>query len=143
MIIDTSYGIIPYYQDEHAQAHFLLIYQKEGFRGFPKGHLEAGETPQQAALRELYEETGLQNCQLIAPEQDFSFEYTFINRKGQTVLKTAHYQIGKLEPSQHNQVAIDQHEVINFQRCTQDEALQLLTHKNSKDCLLAAVPFIQ
>jgi 8-oxo-dGTP pyrophosphatase MutT (NUDIX family) len=31
---------------------------------FPKGHLEPGETPEQAALREVEEETGLQ-CRLV------------------------------------------------------------------------------
>lgn len=31
----------------------------------PKGHVEKGETLEQAALREIYEETGLDNVQLI------------------------------------------------------------------------------
>ena len=31
----------------------------------PKGHVEAGESIEQAALREIYEETGLGNVQLI------------------------------------------------------------------------------
>src|SRR5579872_3816505 len=31
----------------------------------PKGHVEKGETIEQAALREIYEETGLDNVQLI------------------------------------------------------------------------------
>ncbi|HEY6542337.1 MAG TPA: NUDIX domain-containing protein [Ktedonobacteraceae bacterium] len=31
----------------------------------PKGHVEAGETIEQAALREIYEETGLNDVQLI------------------------------------------------------------------------------
>lgn len=29
------------------------------FWSFPKGHLEDGETPGQAAVREIYEETGI------------------------------------------------------------------------------------
>lgn len=31
----------------------------------PKGHVEPGETLQQAALREIYEETGLTRVQLL------------------------------------------------------------------------------
>ena len=30
-----------------------------GCHGFPKGHMEAGETEEQTALREIYEEVGL------------------------------------------------------------------------------------
>lgn len=38
----------------------LLIHQKNGdFWGFPKGHIEDGETEVEGALREVREETGL------------------------------------------------------------------------------------
>ena len=42
--------------------HYLLIRQNdqtEGCHGFPKGHMEPGETEEQTALREIYEEVGL------------------------------------------------------------------------------------
>ena len=42
--------------------HFVLIRAKgqpEGCHGFPKGHMEPGETEAQTALREIYEEVGL------------------------------------------------------------------------------------
>ena len=37
---------------------YLLIRSKSGFWGFPKGHMEAGETEEQTARREVREETG-------------------------------------------------------------------------------------
>ncbi len=42
---------------------------------FPKGHLEPGETPRQAALREVGEETGW-DCEIVAPlgTARYSFE---------------------------------------------------------------------
>ena len=42
--------------------HYVLVRAKdqpEGCHGFPKGHMEAGDTEEQTALREIYEETGL------------------------------------------------------------------------------------
>lgn len=43
-----------------AEYKFLIIQHFAGHYGFPKGHVEAGETEEQTALREIYEETGLQ-----------------------------------------------------------------------------------
>ena len=38
---------------------FLILLQTNSCWSFPKGHMEAGETEVQTALRELHEETGL------------------------------------------------------------------------------------
>lgn len=38
----------------------LLIRDRMGYWVFPKGHLDEGETPEQAALREVREETGIE-----------------------------------------------------------------------------------
>ena len=38
---------------------YVLVQSLEGFWGFPKGHMEPGETEEQTALREIYEEVRL------------------------------------------------------------------------------------
>jgi 8-oxo-dGTP pyrophosphatase MutT (NUDIX family) len=38
---------------------YLLIRSLTGTYGFPKGHVEAGETEEQTALREVFEEVGV------------------------------------------------------------------------------------
>ena len=38
---------------------YVIVQSQEGYYGFPKGHCEAGETEEETALREIWEETGL------------------------------------------------------------------------------------
>jgi len=66
----------------------LLLIQVQNLKGekvwtFPKGHLEPGETPEQAAIREVSEETGW-DCEIVSDL--FKAEYTF-SRGGELVDK--------------------------------------------------------
>lgn len=56
-------GIILKYID--GKIHILLIKYKNGLYGFPKGHLEPGETEIQAVRREIKEEVGLENIEVM------------------------------------------------------------------------------
>lgn len=43
-----------------SKGEYLIVHQpSSGFWGFPKGRLNDGEQPEHGALREVYEETGL------------------------------------------------------------------------------------
>lgn len=56
---EKSCGVLPY-QIIDGQRKFLLVFEtRSQCWSLPKGHIEAGETDVQAALRELFEETGL------------------------------------------------------------------------------------
>lgn len=44
-----------------------VVEQGDKFWSLPKGHLNTGEEPLEAAKREIYEETGLQQLELIKP----------------------------------------------------------------------------
>jgi len=41
------------------QIKYVIIESPEGFHGFPKGHMEPGESEAETALREIFEEVGL------------------------------------------------------------------------------------
>ena len=57
--VEVSCGAVVYTR-RNGQLLFLLIQSLKGIWGFPKGHMEAGETETQTALREVLEETGVQ-----------------------------------------------------------------------------------
>lgn len=66
----------------------VLLIQVRNLEGaevwtFPKGHLEAGETPQDAAIREVAEETGF-NCEITG--ELYKAAYSFL-RNGKPVDK--------------------------------------------------------
>lgn len=72
---EESAGIVPVWFDGR-RWRFLLIQQKSINWGFPRGHIEAGETEEAAARRELTEETGIRQVE-IAPGFRYESKYTF------------------------------------------------------------------
>jgi 8-oxo-dGTP pyrophosphatase MutT (NUDIX family) len=62
--LETSAGGVIYRRNGEGVPHFLLIRDAYGHWGLPKGHVEAGETFETAALREVREETGLHELRL-------------------------------------------------------------------------------
>jgi len=61
-IIHHSVGIIVTYENQ------LLFLKRRKYPtkfSIPAGHLEEGEDPDQAVLRELYEETGIENAENV------------------------------------------------------------------------------
>lgn len=67
----------------------LLIAMDEGRRWqLPKGHIEPGESPEEAGVREVREETGVTG-RVLAPLP--VIEYCFLDRKERRVRKTVQY----------------------------------------------------
>ena len=59
---------------ENKEGKILLIFQQNGFWGFPKGHVEEGETESETAVREVFEETGL----WVELNEENRFEFSYI-----------------------------------------------------------------
>jgi 8-oxo-dGTP pyrophosphatase MutT (NUDIX family) len=68
----------------------LILLIRDSYRnwGFPKGHVEDGEEPGSAALREVGEETGLELLELRAPIETIDWEFRF---RGRRIHKTCHF----------------------------------------------------
>lgn len=59
MNIERSCGAVVFTRAED-KIRYVIIESVEGICGFPKGHMEPGETEEETALREIREETGLE-----------------------------------------------------------------------------------
>jgi ADP-ribose pyrophosphatase YjhB (NUDIX family) len=56
----------------NAEGRVLLVSQHGTSWSLPKGHLEAGETPLEAARREIREESGVSRLELVRPLGSYS-----------------------------------------------------------------------
>jgi ADP-ribose pyrophosphatase YjhB (NUDIX family) len=56
----------------NAEGRVLLVSQHGTSWSLPKGHLEGGESPLEAARREIYEESGVSRLELVRPLGSYS-----------------------------------------------------------------------
>lgn len=78
------------FRRRRGQPLVVLILDKHGNWGFPKGHLHRGETALDAARREIREETGLDELRLHGP-LDVA-EWSF-NRRGRVINKSCYFYV--------------------------------------------------
>ena len=58
MVYEKSCGAVVFTRI-NGEVRYLIIKSLTGIYGFPKGHVEDGESEEQTALREVFEETGI------------------------------------------------------------------------------------
>ena len=104
----------------------LLVKMHNGNWGFPKGHIENNETKEETAIREVQEETNV-NIKIIP---NFEREIKYIPNE-KTIKKVTIFA----GITQDEEVKIDTFEIEDFQWCTYEEALKLVTYKLQKDVL--------
>jgi bis(5'-nucleosidyl)-tetraphosphatase len=98
-IQELSAGVIPYRRDGDRGLVYLVLHSAtvrnpRAKWEFPKGGMEAGETPRQTAAREFQEETGLVSW-AFRDGFEQSLSYTYI-RRGRKVVKTVTYYVAEV-----------------------------------------------
>lgn len=122
MKTEYSYGIIPFKKKKGEWNVLLIQHAKALHWGFPKGHAEKDEQPQEAAFRELLEETDLQVVHLFS-EQGFEQHYHYHNH-GVLIKKTVVLFAAEVEGT----VKLQKEEVSDSVWCTFDQAIKTLTY---------------
>ena len=106
---------------QHAQATNSWV--------LPKGHVEAGETLEETALREIYEETGLDNVQLITHLGTIMRET--LKSNGDVEEKTIHLFLAYAPGNSNPQVPTDPR-FIAVSWFSPQEALKLLPYESER-----------
>jgi 8-oxo-dGTP pyrophosphatase MutT (NUDIX family) len=66
MLKETSCGAVVYKMLQNGNLAFLLVNSKRNNKwGFPKGHVENGESEIETAAREIFEETGIKKLKFV------------------------------------------------------------------------------
>jgi 8-oxo-dGTP pyrophosphatase MutT (NUDIX family) len=121
-----------------ARPFYLLIRDSYRNWGFPKGHLEAGEGPEGAAVREVGEETGL--CVLAVEGQIETIDWYFRFR-GRLIHKVCHFFLMRSETSA---TCPQRAEGITACRWAPfDEAVTLVSYANARAVLERADTMVQ
>ena len=129
---ETSAGGIVFRIDR-GKPRYLLIRDSYRNWGFPKGHLEAGEAPETAAIREVGEETGLRSLAIRGFIDAIEWDFRF---RGQPIHKVCHFfliESAKARTSPQRAEGITACRWMSF-----DEALRLLSYKNAREVLRRA-----
>lgn len=110
----------------------LVLLIRDGHRnwGFPKGHIEAGEEPAAAAMREIREETGIDHLSMVGTLATIAWTFRF---RGAQVHKTCHFFA--FETDQIRTKPQRREGISACRWVTLDTGKRLLTHENAREVL--------
>ena len=100
--------------------------------GLPKGHPDGDETAEEAATREVCEETGV-SARLISELGDVEYRY---ERKGRRVHKLVRFFLFEYE---HGDVADHDHEIERAEWITLEDGARQLTYEGEREMVRRAL----
>ena len=113
--------------------HYLLIRDSYRNWGFPKGHLEIGERAEDAALREVAEETGL--ADLVVRNSIDTIDW-FFRFRGQLIHKVCHFYL--METSSMDTSPQHAEGITACRWSPFEEAQALISYSNAREVLRRA-----
>lgn len=125
-MFEKSCGAVVYTENDGTLL-YLLIRNRSGHIGFPKGHVELHEDERMTMKREIFEETGLR----VEPEPDFREEYRYA--LWNIVRKTAVYSLAAFRYGET--VETMENEIFGDWLVPYPEARQLLSYENDRRIL--------
>ncbi len=136
---ELSAGGVVYRRDAEATEVALIRTGKRW--GLPKGHVEPGEGIQEAACREVLEETGLEG-EVVGKLGDISYRYTYKKAGGELVrvFKRVHFYLLRWS---RGEVRGHDYEVDEARWFGLEEALEKLTYPTEQKMIRHALAMIE
>ncbi|HEY8469383.1 MAG TPA: NUDIX domain-containing protein [Longimicrobiales bacterium] len=131
--METSAGGVVYRRDGSGTPLFLLIRDPYGNWGLPKGHLEEGETPEAAALREVAEESSLTDLRTEAELETIDW---YFRNEDRLVHKFCHFFL--LESRSGEAVPQVEEGISACVWLPLAEALRTISYANAREVLKSA-----
>lgn len=132
-LYESSCGAVVF-REENGKHLFLLIRNRRSAHwGFPKGHIEQGETKTETAVREVLEETGL-HVELM-PDFVKNSDYTIQGK----IEKSVSIFLGKTNETQYK---IQEEEIEECGWYSYEDAMNVLNYENDKSILNEAVRYL-
>ena len=137
MALRKSCGVIPFLV-EAGTVKILLLQHLDGHWGFPKGGQESGEKDWETARRELWEEVGIADFEVVDGVR-LSHSYEF-EKGGATVQKEVVYFLGRVA---YSDLKIQESELLSAKWLSVEEVRRNLAHKESIEILETAASHIE
>lgn len=116
--------------------------QKEPTMALPKGLVDAGEQPEQTALREVHEETGL-SAEQVAKLKDIRYVYLRTWGDGQRVFKLVSFYLLRYVGGKIGEIsAAMRHEVRAAEWIPLEEAAQRLSYAGEREVARLATEYV-
>ncbi|HLH86430.1 MAG TPA: NUDIX domain-containing protein [Thermoplasmataceae archaeon] len=131
-----SSGIITF-RIVNEQVEYLFLSREEGFLDFPKGHIEAGESPLDAAKRETKEEAGLEPVLIDGFVHEMNYFYTF---RGKRISKKVIMYLGESRDFQNAKHSFEHTGIVWL---PYEEAIRAIKYGNQREALEHAHSFLR
>ena len=133
-LYEQTAGVI-IYMLKNGEPYYLVIYSKKNFSGFPKGHVEFGETEEVTSKREALEEVGVKVE--LKPNFKSSISYTVFDT---SIQKEVIFFLGEMKDN--TEINIDTNEINNYEIVNYEQAKYILNDE-LMDVLTKAKKYIE